>query len=102
MGLSRNPESKPETVRVKAWGLTAHYIETKPIHASQEVQEEGTMVHPVTGKETEYKVFLWNVIPNEPLIQVLLAYANECEVIEPLSLRQKLSQRAKAIIDNNK
>lgn len=101
VGVSRNPESRPEPVRVKAWGLTAHYMETKPLHASQAVRDSGRMVHPITGKETEYKVFEWNLIPNEPLIQLLLAYANECEVMEPLSLREKLCQRAKDIIKNN-
>ena len=101
IGLSRNPESTPETVRVKAWGLTAHFMDTKPLHPSQSVHDSGVMMHPVTGKETEYKVFEWNVIPNEPLIQQLLVYGNEAEVIEPLSLRQKVAQRAKEILRNN-
>ena len=101
IGLSRNPESTPETVRVKAWGLTAHYMDTKPLHPSQSVEDSGIMMHPVTGKETEYKVFEWNVIPNEPLIQQFLVYGNEAEVIEPLSLRQKVAQRARDILRNN-
>ena len=102
VGVSRNPESKPESVKVKAWGLTAHYIETKPIHPSQDVTEEGVMTHPITGKETGYKVFEWNVIPNEPLIQALLVYANECEIIEPKTLRNKIRKRAEDIALNNK
>ena len=101
VGVNRNPESKPEPVKVKAWGLTEHYMETKPLHPSQEVTEEGLMMHPITGKETAYKVFEWNVIPNEPLIQLLLVYANECEILEPLSLREKLCKRAEAIVKNN-
>lgn len=86
---------------MKAWGLTAHFMDTKPLHPSQSVEDSGIMMHPVTGKETEYKVFEWNVIPNEPLIQQLLVYGNEAEVIEPLSLRQKVAQRAKDILRNN-
>lgn len=101
VGVSRNPESEPEPVKVKAWGLTAHYMDTKPLHPSQDVIEEGVMKHPITGKDTEYKVFEWNVIPNEPLMQLLLVYANECEVLEPLTLREKLRKRAEAIVQNN-
>ena len=59
------------------------------------------MMHPLTGKETCYKVFEWNVIPNEPLIQVLLVYGNECEVLEPSSLRDKIRKRAEDIVKNN-
>ena len=102
VGVSRNPESKPESVKVKAWGLTAHFINTKPIHPSQDVIEEGHMIHPITGKDTGYMVFEWNVIPNEPLIQALLVYANECEIIEPKTLRDKIRKRAEDIALNNK
>ena len=107
VGLSRNPESEPEPVKVKAWGMTAHFIDTKPIHPSQEVIEEGEMTvegpwYKKAPMKVGYKVFQWNVIPNEPLLQALLVYANECEVLEPASLREKIAQRAEAILKYNK
>lgn len=106
VGVSRNPESKPKLVKVKAWGLTAHFIDTKPIHPSQEVIEEGEMMvdgpwYKKNPLKVAYKVFQWNVIPNEPLIQALLVYANECEVLEPDTLRRQIAQRAKAILAYN-
>ena len=106
VGVSRNPESKPEPVKVKAWGLTAHFIDTKPIHPSQDVIEEGEMMvdgpwYKENPMKVAYKVFQWNVIPNEPLIQALLVYANECEVLEPDTLRRQIVQRAEAILAYN-
>lgn len=51
--------------------------------------------------KVRYKVFEMNVIPNEPLIQALLVYANECEVLKPQSLRKQIVQRSKAILRYN-
>ena len=106
VGLSRLPEGKPETVKIKAWGLTAHFIETKPIHWSQKEIEAGeiTVEGPWYKKgriQTQYQVFEMKVIPNEPLIQALLVYGNECEVIEPRALREKVKRRAEAIVRYN-
>lgn len=106
VGVSRQPEAEPEPVQVKAWGLTAHFIDTKPIHPSQKVIEEGEMTvegpwYKKNPLKVGYKVFEWNVIPNEPLIQALLVYANECEVLKPQSLRKQIVQRAEAILRYN-
>lgn len=107
VGISRLPEAEPETVTIKAWGLTAHFIETKPIHPSQNVTEEGEMTvegpwYKKNPMPVAYKVFQMRVIPNEPLIQALLVYANECEVLKPTSLREKIARRAEAILQYNK
>lgn len=106
VGVSRQPEAEPEPVQVKAWGLTAHFIDTKPIHPSQKVIEEGEMIvegpwYKKNPLKVGYKVFEWNVIPNELLIQALLVYANECEVLKPESLRKQIVQRAEAILRYN-
>lgn len=107
IGVSRLPEGEAEPVMLKAWGVTAHFIDTKPIHPSQEVVDEGEMT--VEGPwykngavKVGYKVFRLMVIPNEALIQALLVYGNECEVMEPSSLREKLVKRAEAILKYNK
>jgi predicted DNA-binding transcriptional regulator YafY len=109
VGVSRAPRGKVTTVKVKAWGLTSHYIDTKPIHPSQEVIEEGTMtVHYNNRKgkasdtvEVNYKVFEWHVIPNEPFQQAMLIFGNEGEILEPAWFRKKVCERAKDIVRNN-
>lgn len=92
VGVSLLPEGKPVTVRFKAWKPDAWYIDTKPIHWSQQRVEE----------EKDWMVFALEVIPNEELVQQLLTYANRCEVIEPQSLRQELYTRAQKILELNK
>ena len=91
VGVSLNPESRPETVRLKAWKPDAWYIDTKPIHWSQQRVEEAD----------DWMVFTLEVIPNEELVQQLLTYANRLEVLEPLSLRQELVKRAEDILKLN-
>jgi len=104
VGVSRDPRGKVTTVKVKAWGLTAHYIDTKPIHASQKVVEEGVKeVQGVQGIQREllYKVFKWELVPNEPFLQAMLIYGNESEILEPAWLRKKVRERASDIVRNN-
>ena len=69
----------------------ANYLETKPLHPSQRV---------IMKREREV-VFEWNVIPNYELETQLLSYADQCEIIEPLSLRRALKDRAERIIERN-
>lgn len=91
VGVSLLPEGKLVTVRFKAWKPDAWYIDTKPIHWSQQRVEE----------EKDWMVFALEVIPNEELVQQLLTYANRLEVLEPLSLRQELYSRAQKILERN-
>ena len=91
VGVSLLPECKPVKVRFKAWKPDAWYIDTKPIHWSQQRVE----------KEKDWMVFTLEVIPNEELVQQLLTYANRLEVLEPLSLRQELYSRAQKILERN-
>ena len=88
VGVSLNPESKPEKVMLKATYPAVWYMETKPIHPSQRLVVEAE----------EYKVFEMEVIPNEEFIQALLVYADQVEVMKPVTLRKKLVERAQAII----
>ena len=92
VGISLNPESKPEKVRLKARYPAVWYIETKPLHPSQRVVETGD----------DYKVFQIEVIPNEELVQALLVYADQVEVLNCPWLRNELRKRAEKILDNNK
>lgn len=107
VGVSRLPEGKVETVRVKAYYPAAHYMETKPIHASQrEVHDEGFMVQgswtsQATKSSAMFKVFEWRVVPNEELVQALMVYGDQVEVMEGEWVRRKMCERAKAILGLN-
>lgn len=97
VGVSKLPEGKLEKVRVKAYYPAAHYMSTKPVHASQRVVEEVQDVQGVQG----FKIFEWEVIPNEELVQQLIVYADQLEVIVGDFVKRKLVERAKAILENN-
>ncbi len=92
VGVSKWPKGKPEQIKVKAWGLGQHFLDTKPIHKTQQVIEEGD----------GYKVFQWEVIPNEELVQALLVYADQMEVIVGDWLKRRLRERAEKILENLK
>lgn len=91
IGVSLNPESKPEKVMLKATYPAVWYMETKPIHPSQKLLVEGE----------DFKVFEMELIPNEEFVQALLVYADQVEVMKPVSLRKKLVERARAIVSKN-
>ena len=91
IGVSLNPESKPEKVMLKATYPAVWYMETKPMHPSQKLLVEGE----------DFKVFEMELIPNEEFVQALLVYADQVEVMKPESLRQKIRERAQAIVSKN-
>lgn len=91
IGVSLNPESKPEKVTLKATYPAVWYMETKPMHPSQKLLVEGE----------DFKVFEMELIPNEEFVQALLVYADQVEVMKPESLRKKLVERARAIVSKN-
>ena len=91
VGVSVQPEGKIETIRIKAWSYAVDYLMTKPIHESQKVVECG-------GTSVPYKIFRMDLKVNEELVQQLLVYADQCEILEPESLRKKICERAQAIL----
>ena len=91
IGVSLNPESQPEEVLLKAVYPAIWYIESKPLHASQKTIETGD----------GYKTFRLNIVPNEEFLHQLLTYADQVEVIKPAYLRDKVVERAKAILERN-
>ena len=93
VGVSLLPEGEVKKVKVRVWYPAVWYLETKPIHETQhEIVEE-------RGKD--YKVFEMEVIPNEELVQQLMVYADQAEVMEPEWVRLKIIDRAKAILGKN-
>lgn len=91
VGVSLCPERQPETVRLRAWKPDAWYIDSKPLHPTQQRVVD----------EKDYMEFSLNVIVNEELTQQLMTYAPRLEVLEPVSLREELVRRAQGIINRN-
>lgn len=92
VGVSVNIGAHKETVAIKAFFPAAAYIDTKPIHHSQKVVE----------CTDEWMIFEYHLIPNYEFETLLFGYMDECEVLKPSSLREKLCNRAKKVVEINK
>ena len=77
---------------IRAYHPTADYIKTKPIHRSQQIQD-------ITD---DYIDFSLDIIPNYEFETIMLSYADNCEILEPSSLREKIAERAKKIQEMQK
>lgn len=91
VGVSLRFKEPCQHIVFKAYPSIAPYIETKPIHHSQRVIE----------RQKEYIIFSLDLIPNYEFETIMMAYADNCEILEPRSLREKLSNRAKNIVKFN-
>lgn len=83
IGVSMPYDAQPVAIRLLASPMRAHYLRTKPLHASQ--QEEDTTPQGV--------VFSFFLIPNIEWERLLLSFAEEIQVLAPASLRESLAQR---------
>lgn len=85
------PESKGvETIRLRAEQLRARYIETKPIHPSQQIIEE----------TKQHTVFELQLIPNIEFERLLLSFGEEATVLQPRWLAERVGQRLRRAADN--
>ncbi len=91
VGVSLRFYESCQHIVFKAYPSVAPYIETKPIHHSQRVIE----------RHEGYTIFSLDLIPNYEFESLMMTYADNCEIQEPASLREKLSDRAKNIVKNN-
>ena len=94
--MSVQPKGKVETIIIKAWSYAVDYLETKPIHETQRIWE----VSP-EGETPAWVKYRMELMVNEELIQQLHVYADQCEVLQPESLKKKIADRAKAILEAN-
>ena len=84
------PAGKP-VEKIKLWFLpgTAPYIHTKPFHGTQKEKFEASGL-----------IITIEVIPNIELEQLILRYGENCKVMEPKHLREKISSRLKDALSN--
>ncbi len=75
-------QREPKNI-LKADEIASKYIKSQPIHRSQEVLEETE-----NGTSFQFKLLL-----SEELIRTLLSYGGEIEIIEPIELKNALTER---------
>lgn len=88
IGVSVPTGRQPELVLLKASPERARYIETKPLHPSQRVDEraaDGSVV------------FAYHLVHNVELENQLLSFGETVEVLFPLSLRKAITLRVQAL-----
>lgn len=79
-GIYVEPDLPTETILVKADKDQSNFLKGLPLHHSQHVVEE----------TEDYTVFSWQLKPSYNFIQQLLTMNAHIEVLEPLSLREKI------------
>ena len=91
VGVSLRFHEPCQHIVFKASAVIAPYIMTKPIHHSQNIVE----------KQSEYTIFSLDLIPNYEFESLMMTYSDNCEIIQPVSLKKKIASRAKNIVKNN-
>ncbi len=86
------PNDKPiEKICLRIDKARYSYIESKPIHPTQTVKE----------KNEEYAVIELKLILNYEFETLLLGFADSVEILEPQSLRDTISSRARKVVEKN-
>ncbi|MDA3780141.1 MAG: WYL domain-containing protein [Bacteroidales bacterium] len=80
--------NKIETIQLEFTEFQAKYIESQPIHHTQQLQRHDDKI-----------VATISVIPNHELMQRILMYGANVKVIEPLWLREKIKDELKKAIE---
>lgn len=83
VGVTRNVKDEPQEVKLNIDPETAPYIETKPLHCSQQITnrfEDGSI-----------QIAL-NIILNLELERLILGFGSHIEVISPQLLRDKIAR----------
>lgn len=92
IGVTIEDEKDIERITLKVKNTLYPYIQTKPIHGSQKQKQLGP----------SYTIITLDLIPNYELESLLLSYGEGIEVISPMSLREKIKNRAELILLNYK
>lgn len=91
IGVTVPNDKSIEKIRLKIDKARYSYMNSKPIHPTQTVKE----------KNEEYAVIELKLIPNYEFETLLLGFADSVEILEPESLRETISSRARKIIEKN-
>lgn len=83
IGVRKDNEAEPIKIKLKFSPLMADYVKTKPLHGSQKkisIDEDGSLIVSI------------EVIPNFELENLLFSYKDEVEVLEPITLRNRMQE----------
>lgn len=86
IGVIRPQKEQPVTIKLRTTPLQACYLRTKPLHRTQ------TEISSVNALRAEFTLTL---IPNPELEMQLLSFGDAVEVVEPVSLRERMAARIK-------
>ena len=91
LGITANPEIKPEWVKFECNNVLLQYLESQPIHSSQKIEltEGGGIVS-------------LHIIITFELVQMLVGWANEVKVLSPVSLVDQLVEKHKEALKKYK
>ena len=92
VGVSVNIKAKKEKVVLKVGYPDAEYMISKPLHSSQKIIEQND----------NYVLIEMSLIFNYEFETALLGFMNNCQIVEPKILRNKIEKRAKEIVKNCK
>lgn len=88
VGVSLKFNEPCQHIVLKAYHPADYYIETKPIHHSQRVKE----------RHEDYTIISLDLIPTYEFETIIMTYADKCEILEPLDLKEKIKERAENIV----
>jgi predicted DNA-binding transcriptional regulator YafY len=83
IGVTKPTEAKSEKIILHFYGKTGKYMETKPIHGSQKSNW-------ISNETLEVKL---DLIINYEFERLILSYANNVKVVEPLLLANQINER---------
>lgn len=87
-GIIADEACKPETVRLRVYGIQCKYLRALPLHGSQREEEQ----------TDDYSVFSYWLRPTFDFRQELLTHGGEVEVLSPGWLREEMRATAAAML----
>ena len=82
-------DSKPLTIRLKAYHEKPHYLRSLPLHHSQREIESNA----------DYTIFEYKIAPTYDFIQEILSHGNQLEVLSPDVFRQQIKAIIQEMLD---
>jgi predicted DNA-binding transcriptional regulator YafY len=99
VGVTYNPNTETEEILLAVSDAAIPYIETKPIHITQMAYPEDEQAklrkkYPQLKDHTFYSI---ECRPNRELTNTLSSYQDQMYVIEPITMREQMLERIKAM-----
>lgn len=83
VGVTHPENGKSELIKLRFSDSRIAYVKTKPLHSTQKIDKE----------DPEGLTISIEVIPNRELIQLILSFGPDIEVLDPKSLRNEITKK---------